>query len=392
MKLTLAKLTLACGLVCFSLATTVAASASPTQIESPSVVNGEVTGYPRVKKNGEIWYPASVVGYYRSIQFSYDYANNTLYANGMETYIQSVVVDNVVYVNLAPKVTAGNMRPGRDSLALRRAQLKAMEGASPHMEGNTDALFMAEEVPSHVHPWAQMPEQNQGPIINLDPTSEEALAPHMRPGARPPEAAPEALPNRLPRPGETAARSSESQGTVQVVAPAETVEPVVTVQPTAPTNGIPLSVTTEGGPGGSGGTADVSGLIPIPAAPQPAPDTNPFRASGNLQSASGANTVFKVQVAGGTWQVNPSDKILRVRLQQQNLSRVAQSNLGKFTVRCADGTRVEASRTRSYLPDGTLDPGGQREGDLVFRFAPEQNPQALELEGALKLSVALQIQ
>ena len=49
----------------------------------------------------------------------------------------------------------------------------------------------------------------------------------------------------------------------------------------------------------------------------------------------------------------------------------------------------EASRTRSYLPDGTLAPGSLREGELVFRLTDEQKPQALELEGALGLSVPL---
>jgi len=341
-----------------------------------------------VKKNGQIWYPASVVGYHRSIDFAYDFATRTLFANGVETLLESVVVDDIVYVNMTPKVTAGSMHPGMDLLASKREELKAMESVSPHLDGRTDALFMSQNGPDHAHPWSEYPGEPQGPIIDLDPTSEAAMAPHMRPGARPPARPPEALPNRLPRPGEVQASSGTSEPVVQVVAPTGPSEPTVAV---SPSGAVPLSVTTEGGPSEPTERPEVSGLIPIPDAPKAPVNDDPFRASGSLQPASAENSVYKVHLASGTWQVNPSDRILRVKLQQQNQSRVAQSNLGSFTVRCADGTRVEASRTRSYLPDGTLDPGTSREGDLVFRFEPKQAPKLLELEGALKLSVPLQM-
>jgi hypothetical protein len=98
--------------------------------------------------------------------------------------------------------------------------------------------------------------------------------------------------------------------------------------------------------------------------------------------------VFEVAVVGGDWQLG-SDNLLKLKLTQTNISKVAQSNLGSFAVRCADGTRVEASRTRSYLPDGTLAPGSLREGELVFRLVGDQKPQALELEGALGLRIPL---
>jgi hypothetical protein len=41
------------------------------------------------------------------------------------------------------------------------------------------------------------------------------------------------------------------------------------------------------------------------------------------------------------------------------------------------------------MPDGTLAPGGVREGELLFRLGPTAEPSALELEGTLPLSVTL---
>lgn len=347
--------------------------AGPVGVGPPVVVDGEVAPYARVKKNGVIWYPASVVGYYRQIDFSYDYATQTLFADGVETYIESLVVDDIVYVNLAPRATHSDMRPGMTALAARRDEIKSMESASSHMTGNTEALFMSEDVPVHAHPWASTPADRSGPLIDLDPTSEEVVAPHLRPGAAPPQAPPEKLPNRLPRPGESPA-TAEERPSYEV----------------SSKSGVPLRVTSQGGP--SQDTGSVDNLIPIPEKPKVAPEVDPFGSSGALRAAQGENSVFQVRLLQGAWQVNQSDRVLRVKIEQRNLSPVAQSNLGSFAVRCKDGARVEASRTRSYLPDGTLDPGTLRDGELVFRFAPEQTPQALELEGALKLSVSLDMQ
>lgn len=373
--------------IAFTVFLSLAAGASPVVIEPPALVKGKPAPYSRVKKNGSIWYPAAVVGHYRQIVFSYDYANHKLFADGVETLIESVVVDRVVYVNLAPKVSQGDMRPGMNSLALRRAHLKSMENTSSHMQGNTDALFMSENVPTHAHPWTSSPGDRNGPIINLDPTSEEHVAAHLRPGARPPQQAPEQLPNRLPRPGEnTAAEQTASQ------------QPVETVQ-IPPSEGIPRHVTSQGGPSQThdsgvtvSTTTDATGLQPIPKDTTPKPEAKPFDSSGRLGQTSGQNSVFLVQVTGGVWQVESNNRILKLKLNQKNRSQVAQSNLGSFTVRCSDGTRVEASRTRSYLPDGTLDPGGEREGELVFRLSSAQNPEVVELEGALRLSVPLRLQ
>ena len=372
--------------VALSLLLAFPAQASPVSVGPPVMVNGKVAPYARVKKNGLIWYPASVVGYYRGISFAYDYANGKLFADGVETLIESVVVDRIVYVNLAPRVSHGDMRPGMDTLALRRQQLKAMEGASPHLDGRTDALFMEENVPDHVHPWAVAPGDRSGPIINLDPTGEEPIAAHMRPGARPPDRPPEALPGRLPRPGETTTNSQAS-----------TEERVETVRIPPADESIPDHVTTQGGPTASStitqpAAVDSNGLQPIPEAPKQTPTRKPFDHSGKLSRSTGENSVFLVTVMGGSWSAESNNRILKLKLNQENRSKVAQSNLGSFTVRCADGTRVEASRTRSYLPDGTLDPGGARDGELIFRFSSAQTPQLVELEGALRLTVPLRLQ
>jgi hypothetical protein len=367
---------------CLSLATAAffcgsIAVAGPIEI-TPVVVKGELAPYSRVKKHGRLWYPASVVGYHRGINFSYDYATHKLFADGVETYIESVVVDRVVYLDITPQVTQQGMRPGMDSLAARQAQLKAYDGASSHLEGRTDALFMSENVPYHAHPWTQGSNDQSTPIIDLDPTQEAHMAPHMRPGARPPEAPPEKLPNRLPPPGGQQL-ATDTNGTVQVVAP----------------EGIPKQITEQGGPAvpstgaaDEPATVDPTGLQPIPKQPDVVPDTSPFTSPGELRATTSRNSVFKVDVVEGSWQMS-SDRLLRLKLSQVNISKVAQSNLGTFAVRCADGTRVEASRTRSFLPDGTLAPGALREGELVFRLSSNQKPRTLELEGALGLSVPL---
>jgi hypothetical protein len=361
------------------------ALAGPMEI-TPVLVKGKLAPYSRVKKHNRIWYPASVVGHHRGINFSYDYATKTLFADGIETLIKSVVVDRVVYLDISPQVTADGLRPGIDSLQARRAQLRAYDGASSHLEGRSDRIFMSQNVPEHVHPWAGG-SVDRSPIIDLDPTSEAPVAPHMRPGARPPEAPPEELPNRLPQPGQQSV-ATENGGTVQVVAPENGAQSDPTVQVVAP-EGMPRQVTEQGGPStNSTASSNTTGLQPIPKVAAPAPDTSPFNSSGKLQSTSSQNSVFKVDVMAGSWQIS-SDNLLRLKLSQVNISKVAQSNLGTFAVRCADGTRVEASRTRSYLPDGTLAPGSLREGELVFRLTSNQRPQALELEGALGLSVPL---
>lgn len=356
------------------LLTTLGQAAPVEQI--PVVVDGKLAPYSRVQKNGRLWYPASVVGHYRSIQFSYDYGAGKLYANGVETMIDSLVVEDVVYLAMSPFINQAEMRPGMAYLESRRSEIEEFEKASPHLAGNYEALMMARRTPNHDHPWSSASPEDQSPIINLDATREVDNAPLMRPGARPPEAAPAPLPNRLPRPGESA--GLEESGTIQI-------------PPSA--GGMPVMVTAQGGPASPPAVAsqsDANGLQPIPqeAAPVASP-ASPFDRPGNLATASNQNAVFKVAIRGGEWQVTGSESVLHLKLSQVNLSPVAQSNLGSFAVRCDDGSRVEASRTRSYLPDGTLGPGASREGELVFRLSKDKKPRALELEGALPLSVSL---
>lgn len=363
-----------------------AAQARPAQMP-PAVVDGEIVPYSRVKKFGRFWYPASIVGHHRGVIFTYDYGTGKLFANGIETSIETVVVDDVVYVDINPELTHQSMRPGMQRLSNRRAQLEEFEKASPHLEGRTDTIFMSENVPGHVHPWAEAPSGQHIPTIDLDPTGEAPLAPHMRPGARPPSAAPAALPNRLTRPGEIAPSEVSSAAT-----PVETIKiPPTQPDSSVPTVGIPAAVTEKGGPISTAPVDDPGGLQPIPEKPvPPAPDTSGFNSSGNVAVATDENSVFKVEVTGGVWELSDSGSLLRLSIEQTNLSRVAQSNLGSFAIRCEDGTRVEASRMRSSLPDGVLDSGAYREGDLVFRITDGRRPQTLELEGALPLSVSLQ--
>lgn len=349
--------------------------ADPVTVGPPVVVDGKMAPYSLVKKSGQIWYPASVVGYERGINFSYDHGSRTLFANGVETQIEAIVVDDIVYVNLTPKVTQHDMRPGMNTLALRQAELRQMESASPHLEGYTDALLMSENVSSHPHPWTSGPDLGQLPIIDLDPTAEEPVAPHMQPGARPPEAPPARLPNRLPDSNEPAYSAAQPGGAVEV--------------PYSPGagNGIPLQVSAHGGPE----DGSVANLTPVRNT-EPVKSAAPFTNSGLLNQSQGENSVFRVKILKGDWQVTPKDRILHVKLEQTNRSKVAQANLGSFAVRCEDGSRVEASRTRSYLPENALSPGAGRTGELVFRLSAGQVPQSLELEGALQLALPLTLQ
>ena len=225
------------------------------------------------------------------------------------------------------------MRPGMNSLEARRAQLRALgRGQFPTWRVARTLSLCLRTCLFHAHPWVQGSVDRNSPIIDLDPTHESAVAPHMRPGARPPEAPPEELPNRLPRPGEQTV-ATDSNGTVQIVPPDQ----------------MPRQITTQGGPtADSSQPVDANGLQPIPRAPEVKPDTSPFTSSGKLQATSSQNSVFKVDVVEGSWQVS-ADNLLRLKLSQVNISKVAQSNLGTFAVRCSDGSRVEASRTRSFF-------------------------------------------
>ncbi len=148
--------------------------------------------------------------------------------------------------------------------------------------------------------------------------------------------------------------------------------------------GVPVQVSAQGGPE----DGSLANLTPVRQV-DPVKSAVPFAVPGSLRPGQGENSVFRVKIVKGDWQVNAKDRILHVKLEQANLSKVAQANLGSFAVRCEDGSRVEASRTRSYLPESALSPGASRSGDLVFRFAVGQVPQSLELEGALQLSLPL---
>lgn len=353
--------------------------ADPVEVGPPVLVDGKIAPYSRVKKDGLIWYPASVVGYERGIHFSYDFGSRRLFANGVETQIPAVVVDDVVYVNLTPKVSQHDMRPGMNTLEMRQAELRQMEQGNYHMEGVTDSYLMSQNVPNNPHPWTGGGEVDNSPIIDLDPKGEEPLSPLMQPGARPPQAPPARLPNRLPGPADT-----ETAVTVSVDSTAS--NPQATVETS---HGIPLTVTTQGGPEtGQGAVANLSPVLPQSTVKAVAP----FENSCRLKSAQAENAVFAVKVLQGDWQVNSKDRILHVKLEQSNRSKVAQTSLGEYAVRCQDGSRVEASRTRSYLPSAPLAPGAARTGELVFRLTEKQIPQSLELEGALKLSVPLDSQ
>jgi hypothetical protein len=368
--------------------------ANPVMVGPPPMVDGKPVPMPTVKKWGQYWYPAALVGQCRGIEFAFDHATNTLYADGSVLEMDTLVVDDVVYIPIAPTLSMTDMRPGLAALQARRSKYEAEQAGMAEQQGNTDLLFMETTVDMPAHPWADAPAYvPTGPIIDLDATGVGSVPAHMSPAAMPAQAAPEHLPDHLPR-------ATDIVPSVQTASyPAET----------GSGSGIPLRVTTHGGPQDSAAPADVArsaaapptsgntqlssspvGLQPIPqavAATRGA--TAPSSGSLALPPSRGKNQAFEVLVLEGSLKNSASDRLLSLKLNQKNLSPVAQANLGSFALRCQDGSRVEPVKSRSVMPEGTLAPGGVREGELLFRLSPGAQPAALELEGTLPLTVTL---
>lgn len=357
------------------------AMGAPISVGPPPVVDGKPVPMPTVKKWGQYWYPASLVGYNRGIDFAYDQATKKLYADGSELELDTLLVEGVVYIPLKPDTGADSLHPGMDALVARRETYERME--LPESAGRTDALFMENDVDMPDHPWVEERKNSapSGPVVNLDATSDGRVPAHLREGALPPQQPPAALPGTLPRPG-----------TVPVESPPVTSQ-TAPPSPATAGHGIPTRVTTQGGPPVTVAQQPVA-MEPIP---YQAPTTISPAASENQEASSpqtftsskSQNQVFEVTVVGGDLRASAPDRLLRIKLLQKNLSPVAQANLGTFSVRCESGKRVEPVRSRSVLADGVLAPGQGRQGELLFRLAPTEVPQSLELEGTIPLTVPL---
>jgi hypothetical protein len=365
-----------------SLALALPAFANPVLVGPPPLVDGQPVPMPTVKKWGQYWYPASLVGFNRGIEFAFDHATNTLYADGSVLDLDTLVIDGVVYIPLQPQVSMSDFRPGLTMLEARRKTYESMESGKPEKAGNTEMLFMETTVDMPEHPWAEAPTaQPTGPIIDLDPTGDGHVPAHIQsqgPSSYQPDAP---LPGRLPRhaPSAEVPSPDASPGIPLRVSsqggPQQELAPPILPPPTQPTPTLQLS-------------SNPNGLQPIPVAVAPEVPRGPS-AAGAIGPCQGKNQAFEVSVLGGSLQNGTSDRLLALKLHQKNLSPVAQANLGSFALRCQDGTRVEPVRSRSVMPEGTLAPGGVREGELLFRLGPMAEPRALELEGTLPLSVTL---
>lgn len=358
--------------------------ANPVLVGPPPMVDGQPVAMPTVQKWGQYWYPASLVGHNRGIAFAFDHATNTLYADGSVLDLDTLVIDGVVYIPLQPEVTNTDLRPGLTMLEARRKQYEGMESGMPEKVGNTDMLFMETSVDMPEHPWAEGSRHTPtGPVVNLDATGTAQVPAHI--ASQSPYVAPSGnLPNRIPRiPPTVAEEPSNSAAAVS-------------------DQGVPLRVATQGGPhaaGRAGGGASAPAPRPSEASPtglQPirasamASATLPTKPGKNAIAASrGKNQAFEVSVLSGSLESSDSDRLLALKVHQKNLSPVAQANLGSFALRCQDGSRLEPVTSRTVMPDGTLAPGGVREGELLFRLAPGSEPKALELEGTLPLSLPL---
>lgn len=335
------------------------------------MVDGKPVVMPVVKKWGQYWYPASLVGHNMGVEFAFDHATKTLYVDGSRLDMDTVVVDGVVYLPIKPRLSNGGLEPGMAMLKARRHEYEAYERNAPEKVGNTQAMFMHTEVDVPAHPWEEEhsgePEAF-GPVIDLDPTGETIPVP----GTMRPQEAPKPLPNRVSR--------------IPAVAPPEQQMPSAS----AP-GSMPAMVRTQGGPQGGPVTASSPvpqvGLSNSPNGLQPIPGSG--AGSLALIPRQVKNQVFELSLLGGEVQTSGDARTLALKIRQRNLSPVAQANLGKFVLSCQDGSRLEPVESRSALPSSALSPGGSREGELVFRLGSGSIPARLNLEGALPLSLDL---
>lgn len=368
MRLSVRKSLLVGMLVCQS------AWGNPLPVGPPAMVDGKPVPMPVVKKFGQYWYPASLVGHNMGVEFSFDHATNTLYVDGSRLDMDTVVVDGVVFIPIKPRLRNGGMEPGMEMLKSRRQQYEAYEKEAPERAGNTEAMFMHTKLDVPHHPWEEDEGEDppMGPVINLEPTGESVPVP----GTTRPQEAPKPLPNRVSR--------------IPAVAPPE-LAPALSVAASYP--GQPYRVSTQGGPQGGpimpapptlpaiAVTSSPTGLQPIPSSNSPVPRS--------LKSNQARNQAFELSVLEGAWRGEGNDRLLILKLRQTNLSPVTQANLGAFSLRCRDGSRLEPVESRSSLSLTALPPGGSRDGELVFRLGPSSSPASLELEGSVPLSLAL---
>lgn len=362
-----------CGLL------TLSSLANPVKILPPPIVDGKPIVMPVVKKGGRLWYAAPLVSYYRKLPMAYDAATKTVYVLGEKTQIESLLVEDTLFLAMDPKVTTKNMRTGHQYLHHIRPEIERMEKSNTRMAGLTERVYMdsAVEVPNH--PWGPDQAQPMGPIIDLDPTGYqgEEIPAHMREGAHAPTHYPSHLPNRLPPRG---TQSTASTQQISQSPPAS--HPSVSSSGHHGVGGPPAVAATE---------SRVQGLEPVPEILGPQGPAVPKMGENQIASSQAKNDVFAVSVAGGQLTISPSGGLLTLKLSQTNIGPVAQSNLGTFSVRCSDGSRAEAVTSRTYLPGKSLKPGEDRSGQLVFRLAPNATPKAVELEGALPLVLPLSV-
>ena len=369
--------------------------ANPVEVLHPPIIDGKPMVMPIVKKGGRLWYAASLVSYYRKVPMAYDAATKTLYIMGAKSTVESMVVNDTLFVAMEPRVTTKNMQPGHQYLHRLKPEVEKLERSNSRHAGLTERIYMDSSVHLPNHPWGPEQEQPKGPIIDLDPTGYQGqeVPAHMRHGAHAPHHYPATLPNRLPPRGTPAP-------------PTHTQHPTTVTQPTAHHSQHSTTGTSGHGQHSSGTSSNhglggpptvaaadhkVQGLEPVPQVLGPNGPAVAKMGKNRISSASGKNEVFEVQVAGGELSVSPSGGLLTIKLSQANIARVTQSNLGTFAVRCTDGSLAQAVRSRTYLPGKMLKPGQAREGRLVFRLAPNATPKSVELEGALPLVLPVSV-
>lgn len=388
---------------CLALGMLTPALAEPGAVGPPTTVNGVPNVSPPIVKNGVKYYPAVLVGEAMNVVFTWDAATHTLYANGVPSPLEPLIVDEQVYLPIEPYSTelsdAPDPRyrvnptlPGESAMRARYARAKqVMPNDRPEI-ARVDDNYMHYNMQLPAHPWLTNRAVPNYPGMSRDDTSENALPQHMRQGAAPPNPGvdPNQLPNHLPPPGSTPPP-----------------EQTLAVQPAGPgvQTGVPLRHTRRGGPGSlERGAEPAPAPQPVALDPYASPNTAyatpapKARPTFNFQAHSEKNSIFEVavhdvQLSRNLQGVYPSaegKQWVAAKVTQKNLSFVLQVEPGIFALRDRDGKRYPAVSQHTQLAEESIPPGEKRQGVVVFELPDTAIPTRLELEGTMPLKVDLE--
>ncbi|MCA9790510.1 MAG: DUF4352 domain-containing protein [Candidatus Eremiobacteraeota bacterium] len=388
---------------CLALGMLAPALAEPGAVGPPTTVNGVPNVSPPIVKNGVKYYPAVLVGESMNVVFTWDPATHTLYADGVPSPLEPLIVDEQVYLPIEPYSTqlsdAPDPRyrvnptlPGETAMRARYTRAKQIMPNDREEIARVDDQYKHYDVQVPAHPWLTNRVVPNYPGMSRDDTSESTLPAHLRGGAAPPNPGvdPNQLPNHLPPPGSTP--------------PAEQ---TLSMQPATSgvQTGVPLRHSTRGGPGSlERGRETPAPTQPVALDPYAAPQTAYAKPAAKARPTftfhpnSEKNSVFEVAVhdvqlsrnLNGVFPAAEGKQWVAAKVTQKNLSFVLQVEPGIFALRDRDGKRYPAVAQHTQLAEDSLPPGENRQGVVVFELPDTAIPSRLELEGTMPLKVELE--